>query len=146
MPRFQGKDRRLDPADEGFFARTGVLARVFVLIDGRHGIKDPIAKCSGALNTALSYQIVLTKRDELKKDQVEKTVAETKDVLRGHSAAHPDALFFSCHRTRAKVWPTCAPRSRGFYTRRDRTIFGRRKSAKQRRKFLRRFLQRDGHS
>ncbi len=54
------------------------LARVYVLIDARHGIKSVD---EGVLETldkaAVSYQIVLTKADELRKGEIEKRMAET---------------------------------------------------------------------
>src|SRR5688572_17732618 len=54
------------------------LARVFVLVDARHGFK---AADSAVLDTldkaAVSYQIVLTKADELKGGELERRVAET---------------------------------------------------------------------
>ena len=43
------------------------LARVFLLIDGRHGLKDADREMMDMLDrSAVSYQIVLTKRDEVK--------------------------------------------------------------------------------
>ena len=45
-----------------------------MLIDGRHGVKDLDRDMLKRLDqAALSYQIVLTKRDEVKMGQVEKT-------------------------------------------------------------------------
>ncbi len=79
-----------------FLRGRGSLTRVFVLVDGRHGIKDADRDMLKRLDqAALSYQIVLTKRDEVKKGLIETTVAETKAILRGHSAAHPDVIFVS---------------------------------------------------
>ncbi len=107
---------------QDFLRGRASLARVFVLIDGRHGIKDlDRDMLKGLDQAALSYQIVLTKRDELKKDQVEKTVAETKDVLRGHSAAHPDVIFLSSHKGEGLADLRAAV-ARLLYQR-DRTIF-----------------------
>ena len=47
---------------------------------------------------ALSYQIVLTKRDEVKLSQIEKTIADAQAALRGHPAAHPEVMFVSSHK------------------------------------------------
>ena len=44
---------------------------------------------------AVSYQIVLTKIDKLKKGALEKTIAETAAALAKKPAAHPDVLATS---------------------------------------------------
>jgi GTP-binding protein len=66
------------------------LARVFVLIDARHGLK-PID--DGVLDTldqaAVSYQIVLTKADALKAGELERRVAETAGAIARRPAAFP---------------------------------------------------------
>jgi GTP-binding protein len=47
------------------------LERVFVLVDGRHGVKDVDKQMFDLLDqSAVSYQVVLTKRDEVKKSEV----------------------------------------------------------------------------
>ncbi|HVL71153.1 MAG TPA: ribosome biogenesis GTP-binding protein YihA/YsxC [Beijerinckiaceae bacterium] len=67
------------------------LARVFVLIDARHGLK-PID--SGVMDTldkaAVSYQIVLTKADELKKGELQRRIAETAAAIAKRPAAFPE--------------------------------------------------------
>ena len=51
-----------------FLRGRASLLRVFVLIDGRHGVKDVDEETLKALDrAAVSYQVVLTKRDEVKK-------------------------------------------------------------------------------
>jgi GTP-binding protein len=81
-----------------FLRGRATLARVFLLIDGRHGVKEADNDMLAALDqAALSYQIVLTKRDEVKKSLVEKTVDDARDILRKHPAAHPDVIFLSSH-------------------------------------------------
>ncbi len=48
------------------------LARVFVLIDSRHGLKSIDTDVLDGLDkAAVSYQVVLTKADALKKSQME---------------------------------------------------------------------------
>ena len=82
-----------------FLRGRATLARVFVLIDGRHGVKDTDREMLTQLDqAALSYQIVLTKRDEVKLSQIEKTITDAQAVLRGHPAAHPDVIFVSSHK------------------------------------------------
>ena len=84
---------------QDFLRGRASLARVFVLIDGRHGVKDVDRDMLKRLDqAALSYQVVLTKRDEVKKALLEKTIAEAQAVLRQHPAAHPDVIFLSSHK------------------------------------------------
>jgi GTP-binding protein len=72
------------------------LARVYVLIDGRHGIKDTDEPVFETLDkSAVSYQVVLTKADEMKKSEVEPRIAATRDALKKRPAAHPDVLLTS---------------------------------------------------
>ncbi len=81
-----------------FLRGRASLARVFVLIDGRHGLKDVDGEMLTLLDqAALSYQIVLTKRDEVKKSLIEKTIEETQAALKKHPAAHPHVIFLSSH-------------------------------------------------
>jgi GTP-binding protein len=67
------------------------LARVFVLVDARHGLK-PID--SGVMDTldkaAVSYQIVLTKADALKAGDLEGRIAETAAAIAKRPAAFPE--------------------------------------------------------
>ena len=46
-------------------------------------------------SSGVSYQIVLTKRDEVKLSQIESRIAETQAILRQHPAAHPEVIFTS---------------------------------------------------
>ncbi|NNM73505.1 ribosome biogenesis GTP-binding protein YihA/YsxC [Enterovirga aerilata] len=66
------------------------LARVYVLIDARHGLKANDAGVLDGLDTAaVSYQIVLTKADELKGGALERRVGETEEAIRRRPAAFP---------------------------------------------------------
>jgi GTP-binding protein len=72
------------------------LARVYVLIDARHGIKDTDAELLKALDaSAVSYQIVLTKADQVKKSELEKRIADTAAKVAKRPAAFPDILVTS---------------------------------------------------
>ena len=72
------------------------LARVFVLIDGRHGLKPPDLEMFDLLDkSAMSYQIVLTKKDECKKSEVEARIEGVRLALAKHPAAHPEIIFTS---------------------------------------------------
>ena len=72
------------------------LARVYVLVDGRHGLKETDAEMMTLLDkSAMSYQVVLTKRDEVKKSEQEARMAATVAALGKRPAAHPEVLFTS---------------------------------------------------
>jgi GTP-binding protein len=72
------------------------LARVYLLIDARHGLK-PVD--DGVLNTldkaAVNYQIVLTKADQVKPDELAERVAATEAALAKHPAAFPELITTS---------------------------------------------------
>jgi GTP-binding protein len=81
-----------------FLRGRATLARVFVLIDGRHGLKEVDHEMLVSLDqSALSYQIVLTKLDEVKKSAIDKTIEATEAGLKKHPAAHPHVIFLSSH-------------------------------------------------
>ena len=66
------------------------LARVFVLIDARHGLKKNDLDILKMLDeTAVGYQIVLTKTDKLKPGQVERVKDATQDAIAKRPAAYP---------------------------------------------------------
>ena len=66
------------------------LARVYVLIDSRHGLKALDLEVLHLLDVAaVSYQIVLTKADEPKASDLEKCIAETTAALAKRPAAFP---------------------------------------------------------
>ena len=72
------------------------LARVYVLIDARHGLKDadhPTFKVLG--NAAVSYQVVLTKLDELKQADIDKRIAEVEAGMAKYPSAFPTVLATS---------------------------------------------------
>lgn len=72
------------------------LARVYLLIDGRHGIKDVDKDILNLLDaSAVSYQIILTKNDAVKKEELEKRIAETHKQLLKRPAAYPDIITTS---------------------------------------------------
>jgi GTP-binding protein len=72
------------------------LARVYVLVDSRHGFKDADNQVLTTLDkAAVSYQIVLTKADQVKKGALEQTMAAMAEKLRKHPAAFPDMLVTS---------------------------------------------------
>ena len=81
---------------ESYLRGRASLARVFVLIDGRHGLKGVDSAMLDLLDrSAVSYQIVLTKRDEVKKSEVAARVEATLEALKRRPAAFPQVLFTS---------------------------------------------------
>jgi len=72
------------------------LARVYVLVDARHGLKEVDLDVAKTLDkSAVSYQLVLTKADQVKPAELEQRVADVKAALTKHPAAFPDVLVTS---------------------------------------------------
>ncbi len=68
-----------------------VLARVLVLVDARHGLKDVDREMMKMLDAAaVSYRVVLTKADKLKASELEKIVTDTAAEAKTHVAAFPE--------------------------------------------------------
>ena len=66
------------------------LKRVYLLIDSRHGLKDVDKEALDALDlSAVSYQVVLTKADKLKRGEAEARAAETLAKISKRPAAFP---------------------------------------------------------
>jgi GTP-binding protein len=72
------------------------LARVYVLVDARHGLKSADAEVLDLLDeAAVSYEIVLTKSDAVKADALATTAAAVAAAVRARPAAYPDVLVTS---------------------------------------------------
>ena len=72
------------------------LARVYVLVDARHGLKSADAEVLDLLDeAAVSYEIVLTKSDAIKPAALAATRAEVAAAVRKRPAAYPDVLATS---------------------------------------------------
>jgi len=79
-----------------FLLGRSSLARVYVLIDARHGFKDADLDVLKTLDqSAVSYQVVLTKADQVKPAELETRIAETAAALAKHPAAFPYVLATS---------------------------------------------------
>lgn len=66
------------------------LRCVFVLVDGRHGLKPSDIDLMKMLDdAAVSYRIVLTKVDKVKNQDMEKTEEKILETLKKHAAAYP---------------------------------------------------------
>jgi GTP-binding protein len=74
------------------------LARVYVLVDARHGLKDtdqPMFEQLG--QAAVSYQVILTKADAIKPSELTARIAEVEAALAKWPGAFPGVLTTSAH-------------------------------------------------
>lgn len=72
------------------------LARVYVLVDARHGLKEADHDVMTTLDkAAVSYQVVLTKADQVKRDALQAMIVQTQAALAPHPAAFPTVLSTS---------------------------------------------------
>ena len=77
----------------GYLRGRANLARVYVLIDGRHGLKEADTPALDALSeAAVSHQIVLTKADQVKTAELSDRIAAIEAALKKRPAAFPDVL------------------------------------------------------
>jgi len=75
------------------------LARCFLLIDGRHGIKPiDLAIMDEFDEAAVVYQIILTKADKVKKADQQALLDKTRKTIAKRPAAHPDLLLVSSNK------------------------------------------------
>ena len=75
------------------------LKRVYLLIDARHGLKPPDGEALDALDlAAVSYQVVLTKADKLKRGEAEAVTARTLAAVSKRPAAFPRVLATSAEK------------------------------------------------
>lgn len=66
------------------------LRRVFLLVDSRRGLMDTDEEVMNMLDkSAVTYQIVLTKVDKIKKSEVDALVDKISTKLKKRGAAHP---------------------------------------------------------
>jgi len=79
-----------------FLQGRSSLARVYVLVDARHGLKDVDLGVLKTLDrSAVSYQVVLTKADQVKQTELSACIAATEAALAKHPAAFPQVLATS---------------------------------------------------
>ena len=72
------------------------LRRVLVLIDSRHGLKPQDHDIMTLMDeSALNYQIVLTKTDKIKPTELDRCHASVAEAAAKHVAAHPTVLTTS---------------------------------------------------
>jgi len=79
-----------------YLAGRANLARVYVLIDARHGLKAADDAVLKALDeAAVSYQVVFTKGDQVKPAELETRVAATTAAMAKRAAAFPEIVVTS---------------------------------------------------
>ncbi|MSU91607.1 YihA family ribosome biogenesis GTP-binding protein [Rhodobacteraceae bacterium 2CG4] len=79
-----------------YLAGRANLRRAFLLIDGRHGIKDVDEEIMALLGTAaVPFQVVLTKTDKPKPADLEAALAATRRKLAKYAAAYPELILTS---------------------------------------------------
>jgi GTP-binding protein len=79
-----------------FLAGRANLARVYLLIDARHGLKPTDDAIIVTLDkAAVNYQLVLTKADQVKAPELAERTAATTAALAKHPAAFPEILVTS---------------------------------------------------
>ena len=84
---------------QSYLRRRGSLRRVCLLIDARHGIKEADRPVMQLCDMAgLSYQVVLTKADELAPPARTAVAAAGAGALAGHRAAHPEIHLTSAEK------------------------------------------------
>jgi GTP-binding protein len=72
------------------------LARVYLLVDARHGLKEVDAAILDTLGqAAVSHEIVLTKCDQVAEPELTARIEATKAAIRKRAAAFPDLVATS---------------------------------------------------
>lgn len=86
----KGEVKRFQNLGRDYLRGRVTLKRVYLLIDARHGLKKVDDEALDALDlSAVSYQIVLTKADKLKKGEAERVRAATLKAIAKRPAAYP---------------------------------------------------------
>ena len=79
-----------------YLAGRPTLRRVFVLIDSRHGAKAGDEEIMSLLDkAAVTFQVVMTKTDKVRKTQLDQSIEATRAVLAKHPAAYPEIVLTS---------------------------------------------------
>ncbi len=82
-----------------YFANRANLKKAFLLLDARRGLGEKDIEMINIFNAVgVSYQLVLTKIDELKTEELEKVVQEITEKSKKFAAQHPTILMTSSER------------------------------------------------
>ncbi len=72
------------------------LRRVYVLIDGRHGVKANDKSVMNELDSAaVSYQVIMTKADKPSQKDLQKSIKITQQAIAKRPAAYPEIILTS---------------------------------------------------
>jgi GTP-binding protein len=81
---------------QGYLGSRTALARVYVLLDARHGLKPVDAPLLDMLDrAAVSYQLVLTKADHVKPTDYQAVIKRVHEECARRPAAYPDIALTS---------------------------------------------------
>jgi len=81
---------------KAYLSGRPTLRRVFLLVDGRHGVKPVDTEIMDLLDrSAVTFQVVLTKTDKLKAAELDRIVEGVKTTLSPHPAAYPEIIVTS---------------------------------------------------
>ncbi len=81
-----------------YFIDRSNLARVYVLVDARHGLKAVDLNILDLLGqAAVSHQVILTKADAVEASQLITRIGATEEALAKRPAAFPDVSLTSAH-------------------------------------------------
>lgn len=81
---------------KAYLSGRASLRRAFVLIDARHGIKAVDEEILTLLDqSAVTFQVVLTKIDKVKTTEHDKVLAQVRAALAKHPAAFPELVVTS---------------------------------------------------
>ncbi|MDD7971623.1 ribosome biogenesis GTP-binding protein YihA/YsxC [Roseinatronobacter alkalisoli] len=81
---------------KAYLSGRATLRRAFLLVDMRHGVKPVDAEIMKLLNnSAVTFQVVLTKADKLSKAAQDQTLEQVRSALAKHPAAYPEIVVTS---------------------------------------------------
>jgi GTP-binding protein len=81
-----------------FLLGRASLARVYLLVDARHGLKPADDAVLETLDkAAVNFQVVLTKADRVTASDRAARIAATAAALKAHPAAYPEIIVTSAH-------------------------------------------------
>jgi GTP-binding protein len=81
---------------KSYLAGRPTLRRAFVLVDARHGIMSVDQDILTLLDkSAVTFQVVLTKIDKVRKSDLDATLLQVRAALRKHPAAFPELILTS---------------------------------------------------
>ncbi len=79
-----------------YLSGRATLRRAFVLIDARHGAKEVDQEIMTLLDkSAVPFQVVVTKADKVKGNDLEAALTRTRAALAKHPAAYPELILTS---------------------------------------------------